>query len=1185
MNCTIEDAIKEVKDQIGKKLPDALVKALESIMKEIDSNKVRIAEDYKEAEMLFSTQDTTISELDKVDKVYESIQEDPKKIMDIFDKLKDLDKVGLSEEHRAYLRDVLDTFVNDSEQFLRELSIKINEKYSGDNQGAFNLKKGEIYLGIGMNDPDSANKMSMEEVYVHEIVHAATEYARTQNKAEVTHAIKMIDRMYEQAMKAVKPNKDLSQETLDYIFDRKAHGTAEFIAYALTNEAFRKELNKLDIKPHEKEAETFTELVFNLFKRIVNVLLGLDRGATGMKVDEAMTKFSIELARANNHLANEVRKGMIQKATDSINVVDEKASKYLERIIGKYENDSYLELYGKYGKIRGTLAAGWKFLGDKEAKDNLLWWLDKSGVGIFDMRGSIQTIIRHMRDKDPYDVLIQNMSLKSNTIEQAKRKREMSLTVLAKGGFKRLEREEDTALGHTVVETDMSSLKEYETEQLLEFIKSDDAINKEIESIFSQLDEKDKIKNIYRVKLDGLGQYMATGVTNVIGIAMNTKTLINMHEGSMEYQSDLDKIASLYALKHTSTEARKISAEVMEREPDAVRNLMEIQDSLKETARKHLFSKESDYKGSQEIQGYVRDILNPDYDVRIEPASMREKMLREGYKRVEVLKKSKYDSSGVIMAVYVSNEAAKQPWHRATIGMTDNGRRGTTFTDVHVGNHGLSGYLSAEEDIEKYRKAVKAAEKQMANGTYRAEEGAIPIPVRDMDGNIIDVRYTMSKASKTKYMQRDARATQTLARTGSTALEKALLERFNLDVVDLLIHDMNTMMTDENKDRYIEISPDSTDEEVKELYKILPEYFKRYLDEKLENYDPSMPRNNLYVRKDVYRQVFGYRELSLVNGLDHTRDAYKTIRLVIRFAEKYWKWLVSIAKVDIIIKTPVVLIGNVLSNFLYAVMNGIPIDQVYRNHMDAIELLKDYLDTQTELDKLRVKESIKKTKAGQKMISEMEAKLEASSIHPMMEAGLFTNIIEDVELTEVEDPNRLVRKIDAFMERTPQFVRVGADWLFMTKRSPLFQAMNKATQYSDFLSRYTMLQHYLKEGQKNGMSYDKALKWGLTEAIEDFINYDVVDSKMVEYLNKMGVMMFTKYMIRIQKVIRKGIVKHPIQFISALMGQAVLWDINDITDSTIGINKNPLENYMGPVDVMKNALTPSGYELVAKYLK
>ena len=79
--------------------------------------------------------------------------------------------------------------------------------------------------------------------------------------------------------------------------------------------------------------------------------------------------------------------------------------------------------------------------------------------------------------------------------------------------------------------------------------------------------------------------------------------------------------------------------------------------------------------------------------------------------------------------------------------------------------------------------------------------------------------------------------------------------------------------------------------------------------------------------------------------------------------------------------------------------------------------------------------------------------------------------------------------------------------------------------------------------------------------------------------------MFTKYMIRIQKVIRKGIVKHPIQFISALMGQAVLWDINDITDSTIGINKNPLENYMGPVDVMKNALTPSGYELVAKYLK
>jgi hypothetical protein len=74
--------------------------------------------------------------------------------------------------------------------------------------------------------------------------------------------------------------------------------------------------------------------------------------------------------------------------------------------------------------------------------------------------------------------------------------------------------------------------------------------------------------------------------------------------------------------------------------------------------------------------------------------------------------------------------------------------------------------------------------------------------------------------------------------------------------------------------------------------------------------------------------------------------------------------------------------------------------------------------------------------------------------------------------------------------------------------------LNQATQLSDFVARYTLHEHQTTRA-RNPLSKAESLE----VAEEVFINYDVPTHKGLQYLNDSGLMMFTKYYMRIQKTI------------------------------------------------------------------
>ena len=99
----------------------------------------------------------------------------------------------------------------------------------------------------------------------------------------------------------------------------------------------------------------------------------------------------------------------------------------------------------------------------------------------------------------------------------------------------------------------------------------------------------------------------------------------------------------------------------------------------------------------------------------------------------------------------------------------------------------------------------------------------------------------------------------------------------------------------------------------------------------------------------------------------------------------------------------------------------------------------------------------------------------------------------------------------------------------------------------------------------NWIKYEEKVTKDVWEA---FINYDIPQSSLMQYLSDMGILMFTKYAFRIQRVIAKNIMDRPINVLLFMLGQSMIRNTDDIMEQNI-FNKhwsallhNPLENFI-----------------------
>ena len=275
-----------------------------------------------------------------------------------------------------------------------------------------------------------------------------------------------------------------------------------------------------------------------------------------------------------------------------------------------------------------------------------------------------------------------------------------------------------------------------------------------------------------------------------------------------------------------------------------------------------------------------------------------------------------------------------------------------------------------------------------------------------------------------------------------------------------------------------------------------------------------------------------------------------------------WQELVHETKDLIVVKTGVVLMGNIASNLTLLMAQGVPITNMARDHRIALQGAMSYMRETRELDELKAFMATGYTQGREeeyrRKIVRLQDSIARNPVTKLVEAGLMPTIVED--LNQVDDPysykSDLVEKIEGLAARLPKPVQDIGRQLYVAHDTSMYRFLSRTTQLSDFVARYTLFQH-LTSRKINPLSDADAI----LEASRSFINYDVPMQPGLQYLDDMGITMFMKYFLRVQAVLLKTAKDNPARMMMLILLNNLMDLPPTVLDSSaiVRIPGNPFE--------------------------
>jgi hypothetical protein len=366
-------------------------------------------------------------------------------------------------------------------------------------------------------------------------------------------------------------------------------------------------------------------------------------------------------------------------------------------------------------------------------------------------------------------------------------------------------------------------------------------------------------------------------------------------------------------------------------------------------------------------------------------------------------------------------------------------------------------------------------------------------------------------------------------------------------------------------EEYVVLGPNSPVPLVKEQWSVLPDYVKSRIMEEAEKMGTPQ---GMHIRRDLLLPVLGYREMSVANS-KLAKGLRKEHKYAIKLAGLIWSSIVGIAKGNIILKTPIVLIDNVISNIMLSIILGSNPIQVLKLQLQGVTELNKFLSDSRALLKLETKlKAGTITKEESRELKMYRNRVETSTVKDLIDnEGMYTQILEEFDSREELDNGNVVSTyFHNKLKGYPSFIRNGTSMLFLDNRTGYFKFMNRSTQYSDFIARYA--QYNLSK--RKGMGHREAVDL----ARSAFVNYAAPNSPLIEWANQMGIVMFTKYFTRIQRFIGESVREHPVRVAVGLLtlgavapGVPTPWDASVLDKDIFSVVQNP-------INTLGNVLTP-----------
>ena len=1125
----------------------------------------------------------------------------------IFDNLENVGNVTESRAHSNHLRNVILSIIKPGLASLDPVMIEVGHIPNSDsNKGQ--IEEENIYVAAAEGIIKAGTDMSTQEVLTHEYVHAIMEKAingdaniqkelrRIFLAAEKVVTVEDFLRRDNQGNVVIPSGSTLALEMeqakarRDYIFRNRTAYLHEFAAFGLTNESFIAALARTENKPYK---DIYTGSLYKRLKAILaNAIAWLSnalqkKGKAG-NLHAALTQLAID--------ANGINKGNQRKVTayvSALNKINSAAKVALmdyivqpyARSVEAIQKESIAKKTKPLKILNGTYGLPYHIT-TESFRNNVNDFMIKQGYSRDNMLHKLLVEIGGASAiTKPYHKLLR----------YAKHHRDAAKERMAVLTEQEIVHYFDKARGYTdqdyedlstaVLKTELFNIIGiYGIPKIIDFFKSDRAIDTAVASIKKELHKNHSVDaNYYINQANSLGHLMATGRAGLAEQQLNAHNIALMRsfEGRRAPQGDveaakklIDTLATLESIRFTATRARKLTAATIDHEYgrntdiNGISYMMSIQADFKERSKKELFNSDE----TSMVKGFTHEMYDEFKTMKVGTAADRVEFEKEGYILYgDGAPLSQDQFSGLKnaeMYMYISKDGLLNKKVTGIVSLTSKQSKGQDLVGFFRDNDTTSGAhsLAAAEMKKQKKRNKRALEEQFKQELPLNVKNNWLVPILDSTGETVNYRYMMKEDTKIKALGKKDMAHKVLGRMTASIIDKTETTKYNRQLLELAKDDFDkNYLNDTNL--YVEIGPKVTNPKYREIYRLLPK-------------DMQMDIKNIWgedtmlIREDMIGITFGFRKLSFTNWLNAvtakvgtkldpsskviTRNASlvpKVMQHSMRMSGMIWQAAISRAKRNIVFLIPTVLINNVTSNSLISLARGMPVNYMMREQKNGITALNDYTAQKTKRDRLetllRVTPNLANRAARERELERLNTDLSNNPVSSLIDEGIFQIIVEDIS-TQEDKLLKSVRNASAIVDRTsniaegvtPSYVKTGYKQAIVAPDTEIGQDLLTTTQMSDFVARYALYQFLTT---KKGVEHEAALE----DVIDTFVNYDVPTSAEMQWLNDMGIYMFTKFLFRIQRVIFKQFKETPASALALETAQVLTGDLPTIADSNL----------------------------------
>lgn len=1103
----------------------------------------------------------------------------------VLDTIEDIETVKISPEHDARLNEAWDQIIIPGLNLVdKVIDTRFAQIRGTENAGEFitDGKDKSVLIAAAENAASSPVPLSVKEVAAHEYLHAI--FLHFFNDPKNFSYREAAERLYERAREVVKPahflpkgkdwgdateaEKRVAQKRWDHIFANTEGALDEFIAMARTNEQLIDILKDTTLGWDQgKKSQSFLKdpikFVWNL---VVNALGWLTeqrvRLRNGQSVYSNLDQLLKDIVQIN-HTQKETLATKVDSAYSKIHTkANEAASKAM--YVGARE------ALKAFSKLRGKDKKGRKFSLDMETpleQEKFEEYIQIPLNFINDFLGEATDnkqieILNNLKkellglnknDAAWRDRLIQ---VKKDLDQMRKNIRENITSSLAEFFDPKnpLTRAEQQAATDVLLKTDLSALMEngYSLDQIRNLLKNRRELEGEIGKLRRQIDSDFdwRAANWMKNQAEGLGIFTALGRVAHRGQMTNAHDIVAQQILNEDHRVEIpdtefaeqlvDQLASLEALRHVSAEKRNTIADVIDRESRKPEGANGVQVVLAYHSAFKQKSLEENFGGSKigTHKGYTKESFNPDAQVAIAVDSpQQEKIMRKkGFKKQKSLTRDPLHK-GKRLALYSSNIGLNR-MNAGVISLTGERFKGSSILDGlnAVADTPMNAGM-AKNEVGQLTRQMQLEARRMMNGRV---EPNLDIPyllpvLNQKTGEVVNHRYVMDLETKDDLLGRDDRVFETMGNMYASIHDKKITPELNELALDRLEKDWvkfkdtkKPTIAGSKKYDWVILSKNNPNAKEREIYRMLPDSMK-YAAEKY------FPNGEIPIRKDLVNYIFGFRDVSITGAakalntlLPKDTSLPYPVLMSINMGDRILREVMQLARVHESITVPAVTVGNLLSNNILLLADGVPPAYIMKNFGTAIIGMRKYQKARGELIKLEAQLLAKQgnLKEIQGRIQYLQESMARNPVHELVQEGLFPAIVEDINVSALTmRDNRYIGKwretgVELARKYNAEWAVTTAQELSMMPGSKMFAFATAMNQYGDFVARYTQ---YKYNTEHRGMNKRDAVHTALT----DFVYYEEPTDPRIKALNDYGMWMFSKFFLRIQRVYAKLLYEKP----------------------------------------------------------